>query len=234
MRDAWHRITEGGCFTMARRLPVRFDVAASARFPVMRKERLALQVRQDMWRVLQKLRGFSPVVRVCEVDGALEVTAGGAVEGAFPKAQVEARLAEMLADPERRARWTRWAGVVALALITGAPVGADPVAVEVPSGEDVALAGVLLDEAPGALWARFRFVAPELGAGFGPDAAAGDMDHLCAAVAVPYLSHHGIEPARIVISIADRELPFGKKAPEATQYFEAYRLESGGCIWEAF
>lgn len=238
MRDAWHRISEGGCYTMARRLPVRFDVQAQARFPMMRKERLALQIRQDMWRVLQKLRGFSPAVQVCEVDGGLEVTAGGAIDGrSFPRAQVNARLAELLHDPQRRARWTGWAAkAVALAILPWmvAPAQADAVAVQVPSGADMALYGVLLDEAPGALWARFRFVAPGLGDDLSAEAAGGDMDYLCDAVAVPYLTHNQIDPARVVISVADREVEFGKKTPEATQVFEAYRLENAVCIWEAF
>ncbi|OIQ26871.1 MAG: hypothetical protein BM562_16155 [Alphaproteobacteria bacterium MedPE-SWcel] len=96
------------------------------------------------------------------------------------------------------------------------------------------LSEVLLDETPGALWARFRFVAPQIA---GTDAAAqsaADIDHLCAALVVPYLAHHAITPERVVISLSDRSLPFGSTAPEATQFFETYRLEAGTCIWEGF
>ena len=144
----------------------------------------------------------------------------------------------LLADPDRRARWGRWAAriLVATALplvMTGAAL-ADPVPVQVPSGQDMALVDVLLDEAPGELWARFRFVAPGLGDTDDADTAAGDMDHLCDAVAAPYLLHHDIAPARVVVSLSDREVPFGEKAPEATQYFEAYTYRDGACIWEAF
>ena len=123
---------------------------------------------------------------------------------------------------------------LALPALSAGLAKADPVPVDVPSGHEVALVDVLLDEAPGALWARFRFVAPELGQDIGPDAAADDMDHLCSAVAVPYLSHHRIQPARIVVSLSDRPVAFGTKAPEATQYFEAYTYRDGTCIWEAF
>jgi hypothetical protein len=29
-------------------------------------------------------------------------------------------------------------------------------------------------------------------------------------------------------------VPFGEPAPDATQFFEAYRVEGDTCIWEAF
>ena len=105
-RAGWHILREEGALTLARRLPARFDVAAEAAFPPARKGRLAQQIRQDLWRCLQHLRGFCPVVRV-EEDGAhLRVRAGGAVHArTYPKAQAEARIAALLADPGRRARW---------------------------------------------------------------------------------------------------------------------------------
>ncbi len=103
----------------------------------------------------------------------------------------------------------------------------------VPSAQPVYLHEVLADEAPGDLWLRFRFVAPDLPAG--AQAAAGaDMAHLCASVALPYLTDHALHPARIAISLADRAVPFGEIAPEATQYFELFSSANATCIWEAF
>ncbi|WP_254430631.1 MULTISPECIES: DUF6497 family protein [unclassified Ruegeria] len=105
----------------------------------------------------------------------------------------------------------------------------------VPSGQPVELNDVLLDNNPGELWVRFRFVAPKIGATVGRityDIAAIDMAHLCEALAVPYVAQHGLDPARIVISFADRALEFGASTPEATQFFEAYRLDDSQCIWE--
>ncbi|WP_311199259.1 DUF6497 family protein [Leisingera aquaemixtae] len=105
------------------------------------------------------------------------------------------------------------------------------------------LAEVLLDEAPGQpgqppqLWARFRFLAPQIARGTGTvnyDTAAPDMDHLCGSLALPYLAEHGMTAARVVISLSDRELPFGAQDPEATQFFEAYRPDGAACMWEAF
>lgn len=107
----------------------------------------------------------------------------------------------------------------------------------VPSGQQVLLQEVLLDEAPGALWARFRFIAPAIardGGSVDYGQAGMDMDHLCAALVPGYLEQYGLSPARVVISLSDRAVEFGAPAPEATQFFEAYRLEGGACIWEEF
>lgn len=90
----------------------RFDVSASARFPMVSRGRLARQIRQDLWRALQRVRGFSPVVelRHAEQGRALLVRAGGQVDGAFPRAWAAARLAELLAEPSLRRRWIAYAG----------------------------------------------------------------------------------------------------------------------------
>jgi hypothetical protein len=64
--------------------------------------------------------------------------------------------------------------------------------------------------------------------------AATDMAYLCQTYALARLSEFGPQPAQIIISLADQALPFGEPAPEATQFFEAYRIEDGTCIWEAF
>ncbi|MEM5467711.1 hypothetical protein [Celeribacter marinus] len=107
-RKNWHIKVEGDTLTLARRLPARFDFAATAVISggaALRRGRMARQVRQDMWRALQTLRGFAPAVSVRVVGDDLEVTAGGGVAGAFPKAHCEAIVADVLSDPARRARW---------------------------------------------------------------------------------------------------------------------------------
>lgn len=109
--------------------------------------------------------------------------------------------------------------------------------VPVPSGQQVTLSEVLLDEAPGELWVRFRFIAPQIARDAGDvsyDLAGPDMDHLCDQLALPYLNHHQLQAARVVISLSDRAVEFGQKDADATQFFETYRPESGGCIWEEF
>lgn len=109
-RDRWHILEEDGALTLARRLPVRFDLAVRTRLPAGGRLRIARQVRQDMWRALRHLRGFAPAVRVERRDGGLLVTAGGQVDGPLPRALAEARIGAVLEDPANRARWMRWAG----------------------------------------------------------------------------------------------------------------------------
>lgn len=107
----------------------------------------------------------------------------------------------------------------------------------VPSGQPVHLHDALLDNNPGELWLRLRFVAPRIGnrsGQIGYEAAAADMDHLCQSFAVRYVQQHALNPARVVISLSDRPVEFGQADPDATQFFEAYRLENGRCIWEEF
>ncbi len=117
---------------------------------------------------------------------------------------------------------------------------ATPVAaqqMQVPSGQPVTLSEVLIDEQPGEIWVRFRFIAPEIardGGAVSYDIAAPDMDHLCETLALPYLQEYALNPTRVVISLSDREVPFGAPTPEATQFFEAYRPETTRCIWEEF
>ena len=105
-RGGWHMIREADGLTLARTLPVRFDVSAGSRFPILRRGRLAHLIRQDLWRRLRALRGFSPVVRIVARGAGLDVTAGGRVAGAVPPGTT-ARIATLLGDPALRARWIR-------------------------------------------------------------------------------------------------------------------------------
>ncbi|MGV6846985.1 MAG: DUF6497 family protein [Marinibacterium sp.] len=121
--------------------------------------------------------------------------------------------------------------LAALPALLAGLAAADPVPVAVPSGLKVSLSEILLDETPGALWARFRFLAPDIVPG---SEALGDIEYLCASVALPYLDHHDIEAERIAVSLSDRVVEFGAKDPEATQFFELFRPGDGTCIWEGF
>ena len=123
---------------------------------------------------------------------------------------------------------------LALILSTlAAPVAAQQA--HVPSGQAVTLSEVLIDQQPGEVWVRFRCIAPEIardGWSVSYEIAAPDMDHLCEHLALPYLEQYTLTPARVVISLSDREVPFGAPTPEATQFFEAFRPEGDTCIWE--
>ena len=108
MRGRWHILRDAGAVTLARRLPVRLDVAVEARFEAVRAVPLAHQIRQDMWRALQNLRGFSPVVDVARLGDGLRVKAGGQAQAPWPK-HTEDQVATLLLDPVKRARWVRYA-----------------------------------------------------------------------------------------------------------------------------
>lgn len=106
-RRQWHILKEEGALTLARRVPVRFDLAVETQIQAGAKLRLAQQIRQDIWRVLQHVRGYSPVVRVESAGDMVNVIAGGQVNGRFAKDLAEARIAEVLENPANRARWQR-------------------------------------------------------------------------------------------------------------------------------
>lgn len=108
---------------------------------------------------------------------------------------------------------------------------------EVPSGQTVTLHEVLVDEVDAQTWLRFRFIAPRI-ARIGGDItyaqAAADMEHLCVSLAMPYMNEFALSGDLIVISLADQETEFGASSPEATQFFDLFRVEDETCIWEAF
>jgi hypothetical protein len=114
----------------------------------------------------------------------------------------------------------------------------DPAAITLPSGQVARLQDVVWNApGPDGLTLRFRFIAPAISQQGGTvdfETAAADMLWLCQTYALPRVPVTGPRPSQIIISLADRDLPFGQAAPDATQFFEAYGLEDGQCIWTAF
>lgn len=109
-RDKWHIEIEGDRLTVSRRKAVRFDFYAETALPDASRHRVAHQIRQDMWRALQALRGYSPIVEVTRDAGQLRVKAGGQIDGGkFPRLKIENALAELLADVANRRRWVAFA-----------------------------------------------------------------------------------------------------------------------------
>ncbi|MEL7099525.1 MAG: DUF6497 family protein [Pseudomonadota bacterium] len=128
-----------------------------------------------------------------------------------------------------------WARGCLLTSLLAAPLYADQIAV--PSGQPVELSEVLVDTIGTQAWVRFRFLAPDVARSPGKISyaeAGPDMEALCAEVALPYLKKWAIQADKVVISLSDRTVPFGQADPDATQFFEAYRIEDGACIWEEF
>ena len=104
----WHIIRDDAGVTIARHLPARFDLLGEAQLRLTRpvsRARVAHQVRQDMWRALQTLRGFSPVVQVSQAGGALTIRAGGRLNAPIGRDAAQEALAEVLASPANRQRW---------------------------------------------------------------------------------------------------------------------------------
>ena len=83
------------------------DLIVDTSFPAVSQSRLARQIRQDVWRALQRVRGFSPVVELVEGPDGVQARIGGQVDGRFPRAHCEAVIREVI--DANRARWIRWA-----------------------------------------------------------------------------------------------------------------------------
>lgn len=238
-RNGWHILRDETGLTLARHVPARFDVSVMSELPLCDAGRLARQVRQDVWRALQRVRGFSPVVRVERLADVMRVTAGGRLPRSSQSAILSERLDAVLTDPGNRARWLRWAsGRTSLAhvfaVFLALPVFADEPLV-VPSGQPVTFHEMLWDRPGGGLIYRFRFVAPQIGQeGRAYEDVEVDMHHLCETFAIPRLAQTGPQPSQIVISFSQQETEFGVATEDVTQFFEAYRVEGETCILEFF
>jgi hypothetical protein len=105
----------------------------------------------------------------------------------------------------------------------------------VPSGQELELYEVLIDEVGPETWVRFRFLAPMIGQGADPRSFAdveGDFERLCTSVVLPYLDEYALTADAVVVSMLSRPVAFGVSDPEATQYVEVFRVSSGTCVWE--
>ncbi|WP_248298149.1 DUF6497 family protein [Tabrizicola sp. YIM 78059] len=109
-----------------------------------------------------------------------------------------------------------------------------PDAISVPSGRALSLIEVVTNvPGPEGATARFRYLAP----GLKPEEAAAaqdDMQVLCDEYALPRTSGMVPAPRQIIISLSAEKVPFGQAAPGVVQFFEAYSLQDGACMWEQF
>ena len=126
---------------------------------------------------------------------------------------------------------------IALARPASAGEAGEGAPVPVPSGEEVHWIETIRDsQGPAGLTLRFRFLAPGIGGGppISQEAAQADMQALCDGFALSRVPETGPKPAQIIISLSDRLVPFGETDDDAVQYFEAYSIEDGACVWELF
>ncbi len=109
---------------------------------------------------------------------------------------------------------------------------------DLPSGTQAALHEVLVDTVDDENWVRFRFVAPVIDrtTELAPSYAdlEGDFPHICTDFVLGYVTDFALVADKIAISLADRVVEFGASDPDATQYFEVFRLENADCVWEGF
>ena len=108
-RGNWFEIYDGPCFTLARRLPVRFDISCEVSMPLMSAPRLAHQIRQDIWRKLQSIRGFLPVVEITDCWAHLHIRAGGELTCPAPFERSGERIFDVLSNRDNQRRWTGFA-----------------------------------------------------------------------------------------------------------------------------
>ena len=111
-------------------------------------------------------------------------------------------------------------------------------AIPVPSGQPVEFIEKIVDaDGPAGLTWRYRLVAPDIArdtGGTSQTVASGDIDAICSDFARFEAEQAAQSPAQIIITLMDQFVPFGEPAPHVTQYFEAYRIEDGTCVWEGF
>ena len=108
-RGNWFEIYDGPCFTLARRLPARFDISREISMPLMSAPRLARQIRQDIWRKLQSIRGFLPVVEITDRVAHLHVRAGGELTCPAPFERSGERIFDVLSNRDNQRRWAAFA-----------------------------------------------------------------------------------------------------------------------------
>ena len=245
-RDGWIEQAEAGAWVHARRWPCRMDLAVTAPVSARAGRRLARAIRQDMWRLLRDLRGFSPLVRVSALPDGAMVTAGGQLDAPWPRAATMARLSDLLADPARQARWRNWAGTILLAVMP-LGVGAQESTAAVPPSDGASLqiagapSGVVYTvqdlriepQAAAEPLARVRLIAPDL-ANVRFATIEANFQWICETLALPWLARAGQTAAQVVVSMAAEPLDLGAIRPDITQYFEIFRPSGDRCIWEVF
>lgn len=104
--------------------------------------------------------------------------------------------------------------------------------IPVPSGQPLSFLQFIMED-DGDL-VRFRFLAPEIGAGYDFMTVFPDFQALCDEQVMPVLADNALSPSRIVLSMSAADIPFGEDDPDVLQFFEAFRPENGICMWEEF
>lgn len=106
----------------------------------------------------------------------------------------------------------------------------------VPSGYEVYLQELIYEQRQdNSRVARFRYVMPIIGQeAVTFDDVEFDFLFLCETQAIRTLTKEEEVVDQVIVSLSDRETEFGETTSVATQFFEAYSIKNGACIWEGF
>ena len=107
-KGVWHISRDDGSWTLSRLRSQRLDFSAQTWLPRVHPVRLMHQVRQDVWRRLQNVRGFAPMVQLTPNEDGWSVIAGGQVSVTSPT--LSTSVEDVLTNECNRVRWIRHAG----------------------------------------------------------------------------------------------------------------------------
>ena len=108
-RGNWFEIYNEPCFTLARRLPVRFDINHEVLMPLISAPHLAHQICQDIWRKLQSIRGFLLVVEITHRRKHLHILVGGELTCPAPLERSGGWIFDVLSNQDNQRRWAAFA-----------------------------------------------------------------------------------------------------------------------------
>ena len=107
----WFHKQLGDTYLLARCFPLSFALLAETNFAVCRPKILALQLRQDIWRLLQNLRWFLPALEVRVSVFCMQVRAGGQLTCSFQVQSAQKKMQNMLDNLAYRKR-LKWHATV--------------------------------------------------------------------------------------------------------------------------
>ena len=81
---------------------------------------------------------------------------------------------------------------------------------------------------------RLQFVSADLADQTRYDFATieADFEWLCQTVGLPRIEKSAPNVEQIIVSLASELVPLGETTPEVVQYFDAFQVSDGKCIWE--
>lgn len=81
---------------------------------------------------------------------------------------------------------------------------------------------------------RLRFVAPEIAdtETYGFEALEADFEFLCTVSGLKIAQRSAPKVEQIIVSISSDPVALGETAPNVAQYFDAFSVTDGTCIWD--